>query len=271
MELHVVATEGIPEGCVLSVRAGATRRQAPVSADRPFRFPTTSAEAMPFKVDVLEPVASARLILRPGDERRTDCQYTIPLEPASSSTEAATDKRGADKGEGGGKAAEQDPETSVTFSVRPTEEQLKKEEENAKKAELEATNEGTSRPASSKGLRVGSSVSSRVGQANAAREYLDQHNLVEFTQLLVQSVIKEQPERPYEFMAKQFYFPEPKPRPGTVDGASKMATSGAPSPTPCHAGTGPVRGLHATTSDTKAMVATKGHLSNPAEGAVTQN
>jgi len=54
---------------------------------------------------------------------------------------------------------------------------------------------------------------SRIGQANAAREYLDKHNLVEFTQLLVQSVIKEQPERPYEFMARQFYFPEPEPRP----------------------------------------------------------
>merc|ERR1719329_1985930 len=82
MELHVVSTEGIPEGCVLSVRAGATRRQAPVAADRPFRFPTSPGEALPFKVDVLEPVASARLILRPGEERRTDCQYTIPLEAA---------------------------------------------------------------------------------------------------------------------------------------------------------------------------------------------
>ena len=28
METEVVETEGIPEGCVLSVRAGATRRQA---------------------------------------------------------------------------------------------------------------------------------------------------------------------------------------------------------------------------------------------------
>ena len=69
-------------------------------------------------------------------------------------------------------------------------------------------------------------------EASAAREYLDKHNLVEFTQLLVQSaarfarevaplrgigaptwdlprhflpsqVIKEQPEQPYEFMARQ--------------------------------------------------------------------
>ena len=78
-------TEGIPEGCVLSVRAGATRRQAgqtecepcagrppspssqapkseitilsaeceaPVSSDRPFRFNCTAAEATPFKARV---------------------------------------------------------------------------------------------------------------------------------------------------------------------------------------------------------------------------
>merc|ERR1719259_242260 len=57
-----------------------------------------------------------------------------------------------------------------------------------------------------------SSKASRHGQANAAREYLDQHNLVEFTQMLVQSVIKEQPDRPYAFMAKQFFFPDPQPR-----------------------------------------------------------
>eukprot|EP00913_Durusdinium_trenchii_P004160 g3853.t1 len=74
----------IPEGCVLSVRAGATRRQAPVSSDRPFRFNCSLEEASPFKVDVLEPVATARLILRPGEERRTECQYTIPLEPSNS-------------------------------------------------------------------------------------------------------------------------------------------------------------------------------------------
>ena len=121
----MVETEGIPDGCVLSVRAGATRRQAtqfglfwcgigfkfhsstfclpaltsgqaPVSSDRPFRFNCSVEEAAPFKaflvpfffcsyamprqwfsplwqltsaisqVDVLEPVATARLILRPG-------------------------------------------------------------------------------------------------------------------------------------------------------------------------------------------------------------
>mmetsp|Transcript_25788 Transcript_25788/g.58420 ORF Transcript_25788/g.58420 Transcript_25788/m.58420 type:complete len:91 (-) Transcript_25788:262-534(-) len=53
--------------------------------------------------------------------------------------------------------------------------------------------------------------SSRAQQL-ANRDYLDKHNLVEFTQQLVQAVIKEQPDRPYAFMASQFTFPEPVPK-----------------------------------------------------------
>lgn len=166
---------------MLSVRAGSTRRQAPVAADRPFRFPTCVAEAIPFKVDVLEPIASARLILRPGEERRTDCQYTIPLEAA-------------DEG------ADLDGKMHVTIGVEPSAEEEKDLGGTASKKRAEKRQAG------------GSSASSRHGQANAAREYLDQHNLVEFTQMLVQSVIKEQPDRPYAFMAKQFFFPDPQPR-----------------------------------------------------------
>mmetsp|Transcript_9240 Transcript_9240/g.24292 ORF Transcript_9240/g.24292 Transcript_9240/m.24292 type:complete len:266 (-) Transcript_9240:127-924(-) len=220
MELHVVSTEGIPDDCVLSVRAGSTRRQAPVTADRPFRFPTEASEALPFKVDVLEPVASARLILRPGEERRTDCQYTIPLEAAASADGKAT---ASPKNNDATEAA-----MSVTIAVRPS--------DDAKDENSKTGGDGdASRPDSSKGpKRATSSASSRHGQASAAREYLDQHNLVEFTQLLVQSVIKEQPDRPYEFMARQFYFPDPKPRPNTsgavADGVH--ATFGVPSPTP---------------------------------------
>jgi len=178
-----VNTEGIPEGCVLSVRAGATRRQAPVEADRPFRFPTAAAEAVPFKVDVLEPVATARLIFRPGEEQRTDCQYTIPLEAAASSGQ------------------ELPSDMNVTIAIAP-----------ADGAGGEDGADNASKTGASTSAAGSSSTTSKLGQANAAREYLDKHNLVEFTQLLIQSVIKEQPDRPYSFLAKQFYFPEPEPR-----------------------------------------------------------
>mmetsp|Transcript_75769 Transcript_75769/g.214187 ORF Transcript_75769/g.214187 Transcript_75769/m.214187 type:complete len:220 (-) Transcript_75769:183-842(-) len=216
MELHVVDTEGIPDGCVLSVRAGSTRRQAPVAADRPFRFPTSAAEAQPFKVDVLEPVASARLILRPGEERRMDCQYTIPLDAVVAKGAGVEEKAEAEDPKG-------EPEMSVTIAVKPTEEQKAAAEDEEKK---NSDGEGDGQPGSSKNKRGsgGSSASSRHGQANAAREYLDRHNLVEFTQLLVQSVIKEQPDKPYAFMAQQFYFPDPKPR----DTGGADTSGGAP-------------------------------------------
>mmetsp|Transcript_52277 Transcript_52277/g.150554 ORF Transcript_52277/g.150554 Transcript_52277/m.150554 type:complete len:225 (-) Transcript_52277:39-713(-) len=222
MELHVVDSEGIPEGCVLSIRAGSTRRQAPVSADRPFRFPTTSTDAMPFKVDVLEPVASARMILRPGEEQRTDCQYTIPLE----STEASGDGAGAS-----GKDAEAkkpSKEMSVTIAVAPADETA---ETAGDKDPEDESRPGTAKKRSSSGSN---DSSSRHGQANAARVYLDKHNLVEFTQLLVQSVIKEQPDRPYAYMARQFYFPEPQPRQAAAESSSKPA-AGSPTPAPANA------------------------------------
>lgn len=221
MELHVVSTEGIPEGCVLSVRAGTTRRQAPVAADRPFRFPTQVHEATPFKVDILEPIASARLIFRPGEERRTDCQYHIPLEPASEPQDAPF----KDQEEEDRRKAQADPAMAVTVAVKPSEEKGDDDKANAG----DGDNPGdASRPASSTRNRrsASSSSSSRHGQASAAREYLDQHNLVEFTQLLVQSVIKEQPERPYSFMARQFFFPEPQPRTAGVAAAPDSANQG---------------------------------------------
>jgi len=222
MELHVVDSEGIPEGCVLSIRAGSTRRQAPVTADRPFRFPTTVNEAVPFKVDVLEPVASARLILRPGEEHRTDCQYTIPLEAA----DAATDGTGTGGAPAvGAEAKKLDKEMSVTIAVAAADETAG-DDKIDKDGAVDESRPGTAKKRVSS---ASNTAASRHGQANAAREYLDKHNLVEFTQLLVQSVIKEQPDRPYAFMARQFYFPEPQPRKGA---ASSKPVNPAPEKAP---------------------------------------
>eukprot|EP00746_Dinoflagellata_sp_MGD_P124046 gnl/MRDRNA2_/MRDRNA2_58652_c0_seq1.p1 gnl/MRDRNA2_/MRDRNA2_58652_c0~~gnl/MRDRNA2_/MRDRNA2_58652_c0_seq1.p1 ORF type:complete len:480 (-),score=107.64 gnl/MRDRNA2_/MRDRNA2_58652_c0_seq1:43-1482(-) len=163
MELLVTGTEGIPEDSILSVRAGATRRQAPVTPAHPFKFPTGPDDANPFKVDVLAPIGGARLILKPGEEK-----YTIPIE---SEGEEASHRNL--------------PPMSVTLAV--------KENTDGRKC----------------------SPAKRHTQASAARTYLDEHNLVEFAQSLLQSVIKEKPEHPYTFMAKQFHLPDPKPRPNT--------------------------------------------------------
>lgn len=186
MELHVADTEGIPEGCVLSIRAGTTRRQAQANADRPFRFPLGLAEATPFKVDVLEPVASAKFILRPGDEEHPDCQFTVSLDANGGSLAPA---------------ASTETDMGLTFALSS--------DLTAKAHAAAALPEGLDEDG--EGKEDMSRRSSRAHQI-ATREYLDRHNLVEFTQHLVQAVIKEQPDRPYAFMASHFSFPEPVPK-----------------------------------------------------------
>lgn len=160
-------------------------------------------------VDVLELVASARLILRPGEEHCTDCQYTIPLEAADAATDG-TGTCGAPVV--GAEAKKLDKEMSVTIAVAPADETAG-DDKIDKDGAVDESRPGTAKKRVSS---ASNTAASRHGQANAAREYLDKHNLVEFTQLLVQSVIKEQPDRPYAFMARQFYFPEPQPRKGAA-------------------------------------------------------
>lgn len=183
MELHVTGTEGIPEGSVLSILAGSSRRQAPASEERPFHFPLGVDEASSLRVDVLEPLASAKFILRPGDERHPDCQFAIPLHAAGGGVAPAAGTR-ADMG--------------LTFALSPN----LAEEAHAHAAAREGPNkDGESKLGMSKPLR-----------AQELAEYLDRHNLVEFTQQLVQAVIREKPDRPYAFIASQLSFPEQVPK-----------------------------------------------------------
>lgn len=62
----------LPENSIVSIRFGSTRRQAPLDTVRshPLKFPC-SLEACyePLKIDVLQPVATARLVLHAHEER----------------------------------------------------------------------------------------------------------------------------------------------------------------------------------------------------------
>lgn len=61
---------GLPEGSVISIRAGGTRRQAPVSSlrEHALKFPQYLDNSEPLKIDVLQLVASQRLVVRPKEE-----------------------------------------------------------------------------------------------------------------------------------------------------------------------------------------------------------
>eukprot|EP00913_Durusdinium_trenchii_P029111 g27295.t1 len=78
MEVLLEAASGIPPDAVVSLRLGPTRRQAPLQSalSHPLRFTTTLDDACePLRVDVMRPLASARVVLRAEELR-----YSVPLE-----------------------------------------------------------------------------------------------------------------------------------------------------------------------------------------------
>lgn len=72
MEVVVENASNIPEGSILSIRAGNVRRQGTLPADKPVRFAQTSLmDACPFKVDLFAPLGTSRVVLRPKTDRYT--------------------------------------------------------------------------------------------------------------------------------------------------------------------------------------------------------
>eukprot|EP00930_Biecheleria_cincta_P074046 TRINITY_DN6127_c0_g3_i2.p1 TRINITY_DN6127_c0_g3~~TRINITY_DN6127_c0_g3_i2.p1 ORF type:complete len:2608 (+),score=545.13 TRINITY_DN6127_c0_g3_i2:58-7881(+) len=70
MEVLVEGSDGIPDGSILSIRAGSVRRQGTLPADKPVRFANTSPlDASPFKVDVFAPLGGSRVVLKPRGDR----------------------------------------------------------------------------------------------------------------------------------------------------------------------------------------------------------
>eukprot|EP00929_Paragymnodinium_shiwhaense_P081569 TRINITY_DN4270_c0_g1_i2.p1 TRINITY_DN4270_c0_g1~~TRINITY_DN4270_c0_g1_i2.p1 ORF type:complete len:1214 (+),score=377.85 TRINITY_DN4270_c0_g1_i2:223-3864(+) len=72
MEVFVTDCDRLPENSIVSIRVGSTRRQAPLETVRsqPLKFPSAlEACAEPLKIDVLQPVATARLVLHAHEER----------------------------------------------------------------------------------------------------------------------------------------------------------------------------------------------------------
>lgn len=68
MQVSVKDTNGIPEGSILSIRAGQIRRQGSIACGKPMQFDTSVINANPFKIDIFAPVASKRLTLAPNNE-----------------------------------------------------------------------------------------------------------------------------------------------------------------------------------------------------------
>ncbi|CAE7570632.1 unnamed protein product [Symbiodinium natans] len=102
---------------------------------------------------------------------------------------------------------------SVTIAVSPSDEEQQPETSEGKGLEVEGAARVFHDAGETKLLDPMSPELSN--QASAAREYLDKHNLVEFTQLLVQSVTRliSVTSLRISRLLFRFYFPEPEPRP----------------------------------------------------------
>mmetsp|Transcript_107623 Transcript_107623/g.303082 ORF Transcript_107623/g.303082 Transcript_107623/m.303082 type:complete len:516 (-) Transcript_107623:71-1618(-) len=185
MEVEICGVTGAPEGAILSVRAGTTRRQAAANtigqSKNPFRFFPGEQGLNPFRVDLLKPIGSARMVLKPGEGT-----YTATLKNA--------DGEGADS-------------VSVAFAVckpgaRPSQAQLA-EVASALPAGMASISDCNGK-ADQPPLPTKDEDISVPPLAAVAKDYLERHNLLPFVRSLLQTVIRDRPEDPFSFIEEQF-------------------------------------------------------------------
>lgn len=177
MEVAVFDTADLPPGCILSIRAGNTRRQAPLPLTEPFRFPNLPFNARHFKVDVLHTRGSGRLDINAGGDEES---YIVPLQLVDGS------------------------EVKVGLTVREQPSLCGKRAAELKQLDrsmraAEAVSSPAVDPATPTGTASPGDKASKV--ARDTREYARDHNLHNLVQEMLQYVLRERPEAPYAFMS----------------------------------------------------------------------
>jgi len=127
------------------------RRQVTTSSGRAIRFPKLSMDESPVKVDILQSVGTAFLVLRPG-ESQYNLSFNCP--------------------------GDQKP-MCAEFVLRESE--IKKNGDMVKDDLTKPCNKTA---------------------AKDAKDYLEMHRIFQVLQALVEVLIKDRPERPYEYMAE---------------------------------------------------------------------
>mmetsp|Transcript_10065 Transcript_10065/g.23698 ORF Transcript_10065/g.23698 Transcript_10065/m.23698 type:complete len:617 (-) Transcript_10065:181-2031(-) len=205
MELSILDTCGLPDGSILSVRSGPTRRQSPLPCSTPFKLP---AGPWPLRIDVLallgKSLAGASLSKIDADGR---CR--VPLE--------ARDGR----------------QMSVTLQVF--------EGKNGMRPNT-APNPNTRKGAEEADAEGGPSSPMRRRDTEAeARAYLDRHRLHEFMHTLFELLLRERPADPYSFIAARFReaaqlevpsLPAALPAISSAEKPSRSSVSTAPTSSP---------------------------------------
>jgi len=213
MEVEVLGVDGAPKDAIVSIRAGSSRRQAQVSAltssGTPFRFGGFAC-VNPFKLDLLQPLGTARLALKPGGSGT----YTLPLETpdgdrASSVTLAVREvsrKQGDHEDLGQDLFDRIDVDKDGVVSRQESAQALRREGETRVLQPLDngrplglCERGGSARlpPLEKDGDRL-------PAAAAVAKKYLESHNLLPFVRALLQTVVRERPDDPFAFIADQF-------------------------------------------------------------------
>jgi len=167
-------TDGLPEDAMLSVRAGNTRRQAPLPLTEPLRFPNLPFNAKHFKVDVLKTLGTARLDIHAQKEQES---YSVGIDLP-----------------GGKKAV-------LGLTIREEPSLCGKRAFELKQVDR-GLREKDSCPSSTVGLNSvtdGGNSASKV--ASETREYAREHNIPNLVQEMLQYVLRERPKAPFAVMA----------------------------------------------------------------------
>eukprot|EP00929_Paragymnodinium_shiwhaense_P071316 TRINITY_DN36272_c0_g1_i1.p1 TRINITY_DN36272_c0_g1~~TRINITY_DN36272_c0_g1_i1.p1 ORF type:complete len:509 (-),score=90.16 TRINITY_DN36272_c0_g1_i1:166-1692(-) len=173
MEVVLQCPHDLPDGSILSIKSGGSRRQAPASALQKgvLKFPSFPSHAEQLKVEVLRPFASTSLVFNHHVEDyclRADGPDGKPL--------------------------------SIALQVRS-------QQAGSRRSGSRRTSEGDARddkaPQLGKLSGAGCQVDDPSLQCDAtisAKQYMEAHGLLEYLQELLQACLEEKPRDPYEFM-----------------------------------------------------------------------
>jgi len=196
MEVSLLEADGIPEGCIISVRAGTTRRQAAVEAGKPCKlaFPKGVSYANPFKVDLLAPLGDTTFEVNNASEK-------YPFEV---------------KSRYGGKSMH------VTLRVR---------EDSSKAAcldELDGLHSVHQSIGESLNTSCSGETSARRHQAALGqRAYFDSHNLLSWVHDLMQDLARDRPEDPWSYIDASTASARKKSKSATAAASATSAPSAA--------------------------------------------
>lgn len=170
MEVTVLEVQGpiVAPDCLLSLRAGQSRRQGGLHRDQKFTFPGTCQDAVPFKVDVIQLVGRAQLDIGPEDG-----VYTVPLGPQADADTDADPKQMA-----------------IQLQVRG-----KPLLCGRTRAQLRTAVEAATATAAK---QEGDTPQSTTAQV---RDYFNNHNIMRVVQALLEALVREQPQDPAGYIA----------------------------------------------------------------------